>query len=121
MSEDRLAELEAKLGILDKIVKLGWALICGAFMIGCWVSILEIRSRAMSVQVERLTGNMEQVNLWKAEANGNRYTSPDHNRYAAEVQTTMNIADKRITRLEDSSVEIKKALDRIEVKLQTVK
>lgn len=121
MSEDRLAELETKLGILDKIVRLGWALIAGAFAMGAWVTLLEIRSQAMSHSVDRLNGNMEQVNLWKAEANGNRYTSTDHTRYANEVQSTINMADKRLTRLEDAGVEIKKALDRIETKLQTVK
>lgn len=95
MSEDRLQELENKLGILNKIVQLGWALIVGAFTLGAWVTLLEIRTQAASVQIERLARDMD----------------------ASEKLVTHD--DKRITRLEDTTVDIKKALDRIESKLQT--
>jgi len=119
MSEDRFAAIESQLGILKNLVAIGWALLVGAFCIGAWTTLLEIRVQGASTNIEKLTATTETIKAWHHETNGNRYTSSDHVKFANEIMTINATADKRITRLEDSSVEIKKALDRIEQKLQT--
>lgn len=119
MSNDRLDEFESRLNILDKIVKLGWALIFGAFALGAWATLLEIRTQATQRDVDIMKSESSDFVAWRAEANGNRYTSTDHMKYASDVSTSLNGHDKRLTRLEDSILATQKALDRIENKLQT--
>jgi hypothetical protein len=43
MSEEQEEDLKGKLQSLDLIVKLGWALIAGAFGLGVWVATIEQR------------------------------------------------------------------------------
>lgn len=119
MSDERLDQLEAKLGILDKIVKLGWALLFGAFGLGAWATLLEIRTQGASRAIEILQSDTTSLVNWRSETNGNRYTSVDHLKFATEMQGAINGHDKRITRVEDSIEQVKKSLDRIENKLQT--
>jgi len=82
MSQDRLDELESKLSILDKIVKLGWALLIGAFGLGAWATLLEIRTQGAQRSIELLQTDTSMLVNWRSEANGNRYTSTDHSKYA---------------------------------------
>lgn len=119
MSAERLDELEAKLGILDKIVKVGWALLIGAFGLGAWATLLEIRTQGAQKAIELLQTDASMLVNWRSESNGNRYTSGEHAKFATEINASFNGHDKRITRLEDTSIAIQKSLDRIESKLQT--
>jgi len=92
-------KVEQRLSILDKVVKIGWALLFGAFVIGGWVATLESRTQAASAAIEALEAHHAKLNY--------------------EVIGVHNQHDKRITRLEDALVLIAKSLDRIENKLQT--
>jgi len=42
VTREQLQDLESKLKILDLVVKLGWALLVGAFMLGTWVAAIQI-------------------------------------------------------------------------------
>lgn len=119
MSEDRFTAIESQLVILKNLVAIGWALLVGAFCIGAWTTLLEIRVQSASAEIERLTTTTDTIRTWHHETNGNRYTSTDHVKFANEIMAVNSTSDKRITRLEDSTAEIKKSLDRIENKLQT--
>lgn len=119
MSEDRFAAIESQLGILKNLVAIGWALLVGAFCLGAWTTLLEIRVQGASTNIEKLTNTTETIKTWHHESNGNRYTSSDHVKFANEIMAINSLADKRITRLEDNFSEMKKSLDRIEQKLQT--
>tara|TARA_R110000868_G_scaffold135821_1_gene348435 strand:+ start:108 stop:470 length:363 start_codon:yes stop_codon:yes gene_type:complete len=119
MSEDRLEAIENQLSILKNLVGLGWCILGGAFGLGCWSTLLEIRTQAAGLDIAELKREASITSQFRAESNGGKYTTSDHLRYVAEVSTTINGADKRITRLEDTTSDIKKSLDRIESKLQT--
>lgn len=119
MSEDRFNEIEAKLGVLNKIVTLGYSLLFGAFCLGCWATLLEIRTQGAQKAIEELKTESTEITNWRYEINGSRYTAVDHNRFAVENSAQHTLADKRLTRLEDGAAEIKKSLDRIETRLQT--
>ena len=51
VTREQLKDLESKLKILDLVVKLGWALLVGAFMLGTWVAAIQI---AINRQTESL-------------------------------------------------------------------
>ena len=51
VTREQLQDLESKLKILDLVVKLGWALLVGAFMLGTWVAAIQI---AINRQTESL-------------------------------------------------------------------
>jgi hypothetical protein len=51
VTREQLQDFESKLKILDLVVKLGWALIVGAFMLGTWVAAIQI---AINRQTESL-------------------------------------------------------------------
>ena len=51
VTREQLQDLESKLKILDLVVKLGWALIVGAFLLGTWVAAIQI---AINRQTESL-------------------------------------------------------------------
>jgi hypothetical protein len=42
VTREQLQDFESKLKILDLVVKLGWALLVGAFMLGTWVAAIQI-------------------------------------------------------------------------------
>ena len=51
VTREQLQDFESKLKILDLVVKLGWALLVGAFMLGTWVAAIQI---AINRQTESL-------------------------------------------------------------------
>jgi hypothetical protein len=51
VTREQLQDLESKLKILDLVVKLGWALLVGAFLLGTWVAAIQI---AINRQTESL-------------------------------------------------------------------
>ena len=113
MSEDKISELEAKLSVLGRVVKLGYVLIGGAFAIGVWVTTLELRVR----DVPEIKTNLSSLLTWQATSQESKYTISDHSKYSALVQEILNNQDKRLQRLEDSTAAITKSLERIENKL----
>ena len=113
MSEERIQTLEQKLAILDKIVKLGWALLAGAFALGAWATLLEIRTQAAGKSIDLLVSNQNAVLTWKAGLQASQFTAQEHNKYATEVQSNMNTQDKRLTRVEDGLISIKESLHEI--------
>jgi len=42
VTREQLQDFESKLKILDLVVKLGWALLVGAFLLGTWVAAIQI-------------------------------------------------------------------------------
>ena len=42
MSDEQSADFESRLKTLDIVVKLGWALLAGAFALGVWVATIQI-------------------------------------------------------------------------------
>jgi len=93
MSEERISELEQKLNVLDRLVRIGWAFLCGAFALGVWAATLEIRMQ----------------------------TSDDTMvRHEAEIKTArsdMHRIEVGETQMKTDIAYIKVALDRIEKKL----
>ena len=62
MSQDQEEDLQSKLKTLDLIVKLGWALIFGAFAIGVWVATIENRVTTLTdsrASIENRTQRLE--------------------------------------------------------------
>jgi len=58
VTREQLQDLESKLKILDLVVKLGWALIVGAFLLGTWVAAIQI---AINRQTESLRDVREAI------------------------------------------------------------
>jgi hypothetical protein len=58
VTREQLQDLESKLKILDLVVKLGWALLVGAFMLGTWVAAIQI---AINRQTESLRDVREAI------------------------------------------------------------
>jgi hypothetical protein len=117
MSEERLSAFESKLKILDRVTKLGYVLIFGAFALGGWVATLQSRinnhGEALPLHEKRLT-DLEHFRVLVQET---RFTAADSQRLLNPITEAIVNQDKRITRMEDSQLRIEKALDRIEQKL----
>jgi hypothetical protein len=60
VTREQLQDLESKLKILDLVVKLGWALLVGAFMLGTWVAAIQI---AINRQNESLKDVREAIGV----------------------------------------------------------
>jgi len=58
VTREQLQDLESKLKILDLVVKLGWALLVGAFLLGTWVAAIQI---AINRQTESLRDVREAI------------------------------------------------------------
>jgi hypothetical protein len=58
VTREQLQDFESKLKILDLVVKLGWALLVGAFMLGTWVAAIQI---AINRQTESLRDVKEAI------------------------------------------------------------
>lgn len=123
MSDDQQLEQFQKLGTL---INVGKALIVGAFIMGGWVTTLEMRtSRTVSALekqtaiVEKNAGKLTEIDLWRAETAGNRFTINDYTRANTVTQEQLTQHDKRLTRTEDSLIRLELALGRVENKLGT--
>ena len=60
MSEEQHDDFESRLKTLDIVVKLGWALLAGAFALGVWVATIQIavnENTAVAVESVVLTHN----------------------------------------------------------------
>jgi hypothetical protein len=58
VTREQLQDFESKLKILDLVVKLGWALLVGAFLLGTWVAAIQI---AINRQTESLRDVREAI------------------------------------------------------------
>lgn len=60
VTREQLQDLESKLKILDLVVKLGWALLVGAFLLGTWVAAIQI---AINRQTESVRDVKEAIGV----------------------------------------------------------
>jgi hypothetical protein len=58
VTREQFQDFESKLKILDLVVKLGWALLVGAFLLGTWVAAIQI---AINRQTESLRDVREAI------------------------------------------------------------
>ena len=119
MSDELAEDFEKRLKTLDIIIKLGFALLAGAFGLGVWVATLEWRQGVLMQDVDSHDKTLSEFNMWRAETNGSRFTSQDYVKASANLQEALINHDKRLTRTEDTMLRLEKAMDRIELKLGT--
>jgi hypothetical protein len=121
-------DIATRLEVLDRIIRLGWSLLAASFFIGVWVTTLELRAQNLNkVDMELMSHvkteetAIENLQIWKASTDANRYTSQQANTSFNVINESINAEDKRIQRLEDYYQNILKSLDRMETKLEFVK
>lgn len=66
---------------------------------------------------ESVAERFHTFDVWRAEVQANRFTSMDWVRAKQALDDADNSIDKRLTRTEDTYIEIKKQLDRLEGKV----
>ena len=109
-------EQEALLDIIPglvKLVPLVKSLLVGACLLGVWVTTIELRTH----EVSNHENDLQELKLWKASTDANRYTSSDANKMFQAITESLSAQDKRTQRLEDAHVTILQTLSRIEKKL----
>jgi hypothetical protein len=113
MSEkEQEAILEVIPGLV-KLVPLVKTLLAGACVLGIWVATIELRTHAVSAHEQAI----QDIKLWKAASDANRYTASDANKMSQIITEHLAAHDKRVQRLEDAHVTILQTLTRIEKKL----
>jgi hypothetical protein len=109
-------EQEALLDIIPglvKLVPLVKSLLAGACVLAIWVTTIELRTQS----VANHEADIQEMKLWKAGTEANRYTSSDANKMAQVITEALSAQDKRVQRLEDAHASIIQTLSRIEKKL----
>lgn len=118
MSDEKIEELEIRIDAITKMVPLMRWLLIGACGVGAWTALIQYQVKWLMTSVEDQQKAVRHVELWRAETNGNRYTSADHNDYARIVQEYQANQDKRLTRLEDQFTTISESLKAIRDELK---
>jgi hypothetical protein len=103
---------------IDRVIPYFKFLAIGAFLIGGWVSTLEFRQHASSIQTDDHAQKIHSMELWKTETAANRFTSKDASEMMNTLMTAVATQDKRLQRVEDSSIFIKETLHKMEQKMQ---
>ena len=110
---ERLTDMNGLINNVRKIVPVLWILVAGAFALGGWVTVLQSKiSTHDQITVENARAITEFA-LWKERTESSRFTTQD----GMKLMELVNLQDKRLTRTEDTTEQIKKSLDRIESKL----
>ena len=117
MSEQTAEQFVEELKRLDLVVKLGIALLVGAFGLGVWVATLEFRTGETEVIANESARTIDEMRLWKAETISSRFTLQDFMKANQLTVEQANIMDKRTAHLEDDFARIEKTLERIDAKL----
>lgn len=110
-------ELERKLTQLSYVVKLGYALIVGAFILGIWVATIELRTQSNSEQLAVAIPKIETLATFKEIANTTHMTAKEVSDLLFPIRESIVVGDKRLTRLEDLQATTTEYLKRIDSKL----
>ena len=71
MSEQQTDDFESRLKTLDIVVKLGWALLAGAFGLGIWVATIQIAVNENTQSVSAVSPRIRELEL-KESANNEK-------------------------------------------------
>ena len=71
MSDDQQDDFESRLKTLDIVVKLGWALLAGAFALGVWVATIQIAVNENTQSVSAVHPRIRELEL-KESANNEK-------------------------------------------------
>lgn len=110
-------DLELKLSQLGYVVKLGYVLIVGAFALGVWVATIELRTQAHSEWKESVAPKIDSLATFKEISTSTHMTAKDVSDLLSPIRDAIVLADKRITRVEDSQAVITEYLKRIDSKI----
>lgn len=110
-------DLERKLTQLGYVVKLGYALIVGAFALGVWVATIELRTQSHSEKLSAVTPKVESLVTFREISTSTHMTAKDVSDLLSPIRDAIVLADKRITRVEDSQAVITEYLKRIDSKI----
>ncbi len=110
---------ESKIAMAERMMKLLWALLIGAFLMGGWVTTIELRTQSTAKVVLTHQTRISEIDLWKERAEANRWTIQQQTEAMKVISDTQNLTERRLQRLEDTIGNINKTLDRIESKLQS--
>lgn len=119
MSEEEAQKFEKNLTAISKLVPLVKLLLVGAFAIGAWVTTIQLTQNGYAQRLEDTEADTQSLVRWQIETRGNRFTTTDGIELTRSMTDIANSMDKRVTRLEDSTMVIKDSLRRIEDKLDS--
>jgi hypothetical protein len=126
MSDNEAEQFAEEMQSLRTLTRLGWGVIVGAFMMGGWVAVLQMKQITIAetvtdanTHIKNHGTELNRIGLWQAGVEGSRYTSLDASRDKTLLQQQLTEHDKRLTRIEDSITRIEKGIERIEGKLGT--
>jgi len=117
MSDQTASQFVDELKKLDLVIRLGVALLIGAFGLGVWVTTLEWRTGETSTLSASNQKAIDEMRIWKAEATASRFTLQDFMKSNQLTTEQISLMDKRTVRLEDNFARIEKTLERIDIKL----
>ncbi len=124
MAKTKVEEFESKLSLVEKLLKLIWGLLFAGFVLGGWVTTIELRTQANCKTVVTHIEKLNNLELWKATTENSKWTIQQQNENDKVRSELQNLNDKRLQRLEDNWIlvgkqfdEIKKSVERIEVKI----
>ena len=117
MSDQTASQFVDELKKLDLVIRLGIALLIGAFGLGVWVTTLEWRTGETSTLSASNQRAIDEMRIWKAETTASRFTLADFMKSNQLTTEQISLMDKRTVRLEDNFTRIEKTLEQIDMKL----
>ena len=117
MSEHEEIEFSEKLAKLGTVVRLLWALLAVAFVIGGWAVKQEF-AIAHNRQISKVNSEtVESISDWKIRVDATRYSIQDRAADAKLESQDRLLNEKRLQRVEDTQKNILDVLEKIETKL----
>lgn len=92
--------------------------VLGAVGATVWVTTIEYRQQTLSENQKDHHAQLKEISTWQTKTEANRFTSKDASEMMNNLMSAAATQDKRLQRVEDSSVVIKETLSRIEQSLK---
>lgn len=92
--------------------------VIGAVGATVWVTTIEYRQQTISENQKDHNAQLKEISTWQTRTEANRFTSRDASEMMNSLMSAASTQDKRLQRVEDSSVVIKETLSRIEQSLK---
>lgn len=128
LQEEMHAQFQRMDQVLSSVKKLFimvWVLVSGAFSLGVYATILDIRTRNTEEVTKKNQADLHNYDIWRAGVDANRFDTSDGLRLSQEhtmverhLSENLIAQDKRLQRVEDTLISVKETLGRIEKKLE---
>lgn len=102
---------------LGMLVRLGWGLVAMGVSGGGWLAMLQFKLNAHDRSIAAHESDILAEKLWRADASAKAFTAYDWASNSAKLVDVLNLQERRLGKVEDSTARIEKNVEAMRTKL----